>query len=72
MRYQRVFLFLLAGAVAWPLTGETNRTTAVKRRDATETKSRAPVAGTRNSAPGISESRKSRSVETYGNALRSK
>jgi hypothetical protein len=66
MRYQRFCLFLLAGVVAWPLTGETNRTTAVKRRDATEIKSRAPVVGTRTAAPGISESRKSRLAKTYG------
>jgi Beta-propeller repeat/Abnormal spindle-like microcephaly-assoc'd, ASPM-SPD-2-Hydin len=66
MRYQRVFLFLLAGVVAWPWTAETNRSTPVIRRDATEIKSRAPVAEMRTPTPGMSESRKSRLAETYG------
>ena len=54
MRYQSLFLFLLAGVVVWPLAGQTNQKAAVKRSDITEAKLRAPVAGTKTATPRIS------------------
>ena len=65
MRYKSLFLFLLAGVVVWPLAGQPNQKTAVKRSDTPKDKLRAPMAGTRTAAPGISESRKSRLVKKY-------
>ena len=65
MRYQRLFLFLLAGVVAWPLAAQTNKTAAVKSSDTTEARPHASMAETRTVAPGMSESTKSRLVKMY-------
>jgi hypothetical protein len=64
MRYQSLFLFLLAGVVAWPLAAQTTKA-AVKHNNTTEAKSRASMAGTRTAAPGMSESMKSKLVKMY-------
>ena len=66
MRHQCLFLSLLAGVVAWPLAGPTNQTETVTRRKTTEVKSRAPMTGTRTATLGISDSKKSMLMKTYG------
>jgi len=66
MRQKRALLFLLTVAAVWPSAGQTDGIRRTKQRTVTQVESHVEAAGPRAAGAGISESRKSRLVETYG------